>query len=276
MIAFYNPESRLKKVKAHVEEILGHHCDDVVSTANHKLKFKHKFFSCDLLLLEGTHLSDRLPEDHDIFTPDLRGERELSESFLKGSSVDKQVTDDNNEYLSPKTTAYILRKMKQSRRYRQVARLAKFWGQITVRDEVFKSKSTILELLAIYVCDSLQHQLAYSSLDFIFREILGLLCNYRNVKFIVTDQFRGLLTEADIEDICSVSGPLIIDPGNPYNMFRTGDVPWESLQWYATKTLQRMDDPSATLVRDDIFYYNTISHKLEVHFQTSVLESNPT
>lgn len=250
MIAFFNPEYGLEMVKKDVIAILDHHPYEVLmDDYEYKLKLKHHFFCCDLLLLEGNHLSDRLPDDHDIFKPDLRGERELSETNLRGHSMDDPVRKAKKAYLAPKSTSYIIRKMNQSPEYRQLARLSKFWGQITVRDKDFKSKSTVMELLAVYVCDSAGKSLDFLSLRDIFQKFLSLFLDKQTIKIFDADQYEGILSDSDLKALKNMSGPLIVDPGNPFNHLHSSkNVPWDSLARYATDTLNRIDVPGATLV----------------------------
>ena len=153
LVAFYHHQQPLSDLIQKVKNVLCNrlHLDaNAIVDLRDKLKFVFHQLRIDLLFVPLKIKVEQI-SDRSLFEPDLAGEREQLVALLHNRD-DSLQSPSKYEFVKS-SVAYVLEKT-QSQVYRDIIRLVKFWGASIVRDQSFKSKSMILELIAIHSCDN--------------------------------------------------------------------------------------------------------------------------
>ena len=185
----------------------------------------------------------------EIFEKRKHGQEELIKELMK--ELEKDIKDCQNKVKFPKkpsfiiaTTKYVLDFLKRGKdglQKRKFTLICKFWGYSNPKDVEFKSKSLVLECLAIYSYKKSMKRQKIESLQGLFMEFLNNLVEFESesITAVFAEYFMDM-TDIKIGTILNHRGPILTDPGNILNAL---EVPWKSLRGYAKNTRERLNNP---------------------------------
>lgn len=141
----------------------------------------------------------------------------------------------------------------QSEFAHKLMRICKFWDKTLYIPSYFPGRSSMVEIIALYVANIEEKKYSIPFLRRAFGEFLKLMTNIEKINIV----FEKFYSKKDVrEDIINQS-PLILDPSNPYNNFGhhfivNGNIK-EVYQQYASETLFRLELYTSTKDINAIF-----------------------
>jgi hypothetical protein len=187
------------------------------------------------------------------------GQEELIKELMK--ELEKDIKDCQTKVKFPKrpsfiiaTTKYVLDFCKDDLLKRKFTLICKFWGYSNPKDVEFKSKSLVLECLAIYSYKKSMKRQKIESLQGLFMEFLNMLeFESESITAVFAEYFMDMTANiSKIEIILDHRGPILTDPGNILNAL---EVPWKSLRGYAKNTRERLNNPKINTLVIPLFNY---------------------
>ena len=127
---------------------------------------------------------------------------------------------------------------KQSEFAHDLARLGKFWNKTLYFEDYVPGRSTIIELIAVDAAWKTEQKFGKPNYVNGFEIFLDQMTKLDTVKLYFTD-FWPKVTK---EPLRFHSGPIILEPNNPYNNFGTGLKPGivQKFKEYAMETIHRL------------------------------------
>ncbi|KAJ3281970.1 hypothetical protein HK104_011171 [Borealophlyctis nickersoniae] len=243
LVVFCNDHRKdLGTLLKHYHRFLKQHYENTETTP-HSLKLVSETVRFDVLMGLNLSKEPNTPDEPD-WERQLRGLTKQPPDFHAAGADDKELAGSYAEV----QCAFIRGKFEElGEGCRQLVLLAKVWANTLMRDDKWVGRSTAMELLAIWACETERHEGGDAGLLDGFWRLLQCLDDAQNMRIewngwtqhneIGPSQFKAL-----------AEPPYLLDPSNPRNnLFDGKSVPLRHITKYAREALKRLDQDDVSI-----------------------------